>query len=237
MLDFMSKDPIYRRFNMERLTFALLYAFHENFILPLSHDEVVYGKKSLWDKMPGDYGQKCANLRLLLAYMFAEPGKKLLFMGGEFGQMFEWDHNSELAWHLLDNPYHAKLKTFVKDLNHLYQSEPAMYEMDYDWRGFEWVDFRDSDSTVISFIRHGYDSRNCIFFIFNFTPVKRENYRVGVPTSGYWRELINSDSEIYGGTNVGLGGGLAADPIKAHGKDFSLNLTLPPLGFIALKSF
>jgi 1,4-alpha-glucan branching enzyme len=237
MLDFMSKDPVYRRYNMERLTFALLYAFHENFILPLSHDEVVYGKKSLWDKMPGDYGQKCANLRLLLAYMFAEPGKKLLFMGGEFGQMFEWDHNSSLAWDLLGNPYHEKLRTFVKDLNKLYKSQPAMHEMDYDWRGFEWVDFRDQDSTVISFLRHARDGRDAVFFIFNFTPVIRDNYRVGVPSPGFWRELINSDSDLYGGSNVGVRGGLEAEPIKAHGRDWSLNLCLPPLGFIALKSF
>ncbi|MDR2459913.1 MAG: 1,4-alpha-glucan branching protein GlgB [Deltaproteobacteria bacterium] len=235
MLDFMSKDPIYRRYNMERLTFALLYAFHENFILPLSHDEVVYGKKSLWDKMPGDYGQKCANLRLLLGYMFGEPGKKLLFMGGEFGQMYEWDHNASLAWNLLENPYHAKIQTFMRDLNKLYLSQPALYQMDYDWRGFEWVDFRDSDSTVISFLRHAADPNDNIFFVFNFTPVVRENYRIGVPSSGFWKELINSDSEIYGGSNFGLGGGRMAEPIKSHGRDYSLNLTLPPLGFIALK--
>jgi 1,4-alpha-glucan branching enzyme len=235
MLDFMSKDPIYRRYNMERLTFALLYAFHENFILPLSHDEVVYGKKSLWDKMPGDYGQKCANLRLLLAYMFAEPGKKLLFMGGEFGQMFEWDHNSSLAWDLLQNPWHAKLQTFVRDLNKLYKNEPSMHELDYDWRGFEWVDFRDSDSTVISFIRRAQDQSDLTFFVFNFTPVARRDYRLGVPTPGYWKELINSDSEIYGGTNVGLGGGVMSEPVKSHGRDHSIRVTLPPLGFIALK--
>ncbi|MDR1166184.1 MAG: 1,4-alpha-glucan branching protein GlgB [Deltaproteobacteria bacterium] len=235
MLDFMSKDPIYRRYNMERLTFALLYAFHENFILPLSHDEVVYGKKSLWDKMPGDYWRKCANLRLLLGYMFAEPGKKLLFMGGEFGQMFEWDHNSQLAWHLLDNPFHAKLRQFTKDLNRLYLSEPALHELDYDWRGFEWVDFRDADSSVASFIRRGSDPREAVFFAFNFTPIVRRDYRLGAPFPGYWRELLNSDSEIYGGANVGLGGGVRADPIPAHGQNQSVSLTLPPLGFIALK--
>ncbi|MDR2200428.1 MAG: 1,4-alpha-glucan branching protein GlgB [Deltaproteobacteria bacterium] len=235
MLDFMSKDPIYRRYNMERLTFALLYAFHENFCLPLSHDEVVYGKRSLWDKMPGDYWRKCANLRLLLGYMFAEPGKKLLFMGGEFGQINEWDHNSQLSWELLEKPEHEKLRIFSRDLNHLYLSEPALYQMDYDWRGFEWVDFRDADSTVVSFLRNGYNQDDSILFVFNFTPVVRRNYRVGAPRPGYWRELVNSDSEIYGGANVGLGGGAEAEPHPAHGRSWSLSLTLPPLGFIALK--
>jgi 1,4-alpha-glucan branching enzyme len=235
MLDFMSKDPIYRRYNMDRLTFALLYAFHENFCLPLSHDEVVYGKKSLWDKMPGDYWQKCANLRLLLGYMFGEPGKKLLFMGGEFGQIYEWDHNSQLSWDLLKNPQHKKIQNFMRDLNHLYQNEPALYQLDYDWRGFEWVDFHDSDSTVISFLRHGNNPKDSIFFVFNFTPVVRENYRIGVPEPGFWKELINSDSDIYGGANVGHGGGRMAEPIPAHGREQSLDLTLPPLGFIAFK--
>ncbi|MDR2405204.1 MAG: 1,4-alpha-glucan branching protein GlgB [Deltaproteobacteria bacterium] len=235
MLDFMSKDPIYRRYNMERLTFALLYAFHENFCLPLSHDEVVYGKRSLWDKMPGDYWQKSANLRLLLGYMFAEPGKKLLFMGGEFGQINEWNHASQLSWELLDNPFHKKIQNFVRDLNHLYLNEPALYQLDYDWRGFEWVDFRDSDSSIISFMRHGNNPNDSIFFVFNFTPVVRENYRIGVPTPGFWKELINSDSDIYGGANVGHGGGVHTDPIGAHGRAQSLNLTLPPLGFIAFK--
>ncbi|MDR2340450.1 MAG: 1,4-alpha-glucan branching protein GlgB [Deltaproteobacteria bacterium] len=235
MLDFMSKDPIYRRYNMERLTFALLYAFHENFCLPLSHDEVVYGKRSLWDKMPGDYWRKCANLRLLLGYMYAEPGKKLLFMGGEFGQISEWDHNSQLSWELLKNPSHKSLQNFTRDLNHLYLNEPALYQLDYDWKGFEWVDFRDSDSTVISFLRHGNDPRDSIFFVFNFTPVVREGYRLGVPSAGFWKELINSDSDIYGGTNVGHAGGVHTDPIPSHGRAQSLNLTLPPLGFIAFK--
>ncbi|MDR2368390.1 MAG: 1,4-alpha-glucan branching protein GlgB [Deltaproteobacteria bacterium] len=235
MLDFMSKDPIYRRYNMERLTFALLYAFHENFCLPLSHDEVVYGKRSLFDKMPGDYWRKCANLRLLLGYMFAEPGKKLLFMGGEFGQINEWDHASQLSWELLSRPQHQGLKAFTKDLNGLYASEPALYEMDYDWRGFEWVDFRDSDSTVISFLRRGRDPGETILFVFNFTPVIRDRYRLGVPRAGYWKELINSDSSVYGGSDVGLGGGRHTDPIPAHGRQQSLELILPPLGFLALK--
>ncbi|MDR1545754.1 MAG: 1,4-alpha-glucan branching protein GlgB [Deltaproteobacteria bacterium] len=233
MLDFMSKDPIYRRYNMERLTFALLYAFHENFCLPLSHDEVVHGKKSLWDRMPGDYWQKCANLRLLLGYMYAEPGKKLLFMGGEFGQISEWDHSRALSWELLERPEHQGLQKFARDLNRLYVAQPALYELDHDWRGFEWIDFRDYDSTVISFVRRGRQEE--VFFVFNFTPVVRENYRIGVSAPGFWRELLNSDSEVYGGSNVGLGGGRATEPIEAHGRPQSLNLTLPPLGFLALK--
>jgi 1,4-alpha-glucan branching enzyme len=151
--------------------------------------------------------------------------------------MFEWDHNSSLAWHLLENPHHAKIQAFVKDLNRLYRSQPAMHEMDYDWRGFEWVDFRDADSTVVSFLRKAKDPRDAIFFVFNFTPLVRDGYRVGVPSSGVWRELINSDSEVYGGSNVGMGGGVMAEPIKAHGRDHSVSLRLPPLGFIALKSF
>ncbi|MDR3203713.1 MAG: 1,4-alpha-glucan branching protein GlgB [Deltaproteobacteria bacterium] len=235
MLDFMSKDPIYRRYNMERLTFALLYAFHENFCLPLSHDEVVYGKRSLWDKMPGDYWQKCANLRLLLGYMFAEPGKKLLFMGGEFGQVYEWDHNNQLDWDLLERAEHQGLLEFTKALNRLYLSEPALYQLDYDWRGFEWVDFRDVDSTVVSFIRRGINPDDCLFFVFNFTPVPRLNYRLGAPNEGYWCEILNSDSAVFGGGNLGLGGGRQTEPIASHGRAQSFNLTLPPLGFLVLK--
>jgi 1,4-alpha-glucan branching enzyme len=235
MLDFMSKDPIHRRYHMERLTFALLYAFHENFCLPLSHDEVVYGKKSLWDKMPGDVWRKCANLRLLLGYMFAEPGKKLLFMGGEFGQRNEWDHNAQLSWELLELPEHRGLMTFTRDLNALYRREPALFRLDFDWRGFEWVDFRDADSTVVSFLRRSLDPHDEILFVFNFTPVVRENYRLGVDSPGYWREILNSDSAHYGGSNVGLGGGVNAGQPGSHGRAYALSLTLPPLGFLALK--
>jgi 1,4-alpha-glucan branching enzyme len=235
MLDFMSKDPIHRRYHMERLTFALIYAFHENFCLPLSHDEVVYGKKSLWDKMPGDVWRKCANLRLLLGYMYGEPGKKLLFMGAEFGQRWEWDHNSQLSWDLLGLPEHQGLLSFVRDLNSLYQREPALYSLDFDWRGFEWVDFRDADSTVVSFLRHGSKPEDTLLFVFNFTPVVRESYRLGVAQPGYWREILNSDSEIYGGGNVGLGGGAQATWPGSHGREYCLSLRLPPLGFLVLK--
>ena len=235
MLEFMSKDPIYRRYNMDMLTFALLYAFHENFCLPLSHDEVVYGKRSLWDKMPGDYWQKCANLRILLGYMFAEPGKKLLFMGGEFGQTSEWDHDTQLSWDLLEKPAHQGLANFTRDLNHLYLSQPAMYERDYSTDGFEWIDFRDRDSTVVSFIRRGKDPEEEIIFVFNFTPVPRSNYRLGVPGGGFWREILNSDSNHYGGSNLGLGGGVQSEAIDAHGRGQSISLNLPPLALLALK--
>jgi 1,4-alpha-glucan branching enzyme len=220
---------------MVRLTFALLYAFHENFCLPLSHDEVVYGKKSLWDKMPGNVWEKCANLRLLLGYMFAEPGKKMLFMGGEFGQRNEWDNNVQLSWELLEQPEHRALAFFVRDLNALYQREPALYTLDFDWRGFQWIDFRDADSSVISFLRLSPQADDTLFFVFNFTPVVRRRYRLGVPFPGYWREIVNSDASCYGGSDVGLGGGVEADPIGTHGQGYSVELTLPPLGFLVLK--
>jgi len=240
MLDFMEKESIHRRYHMDMLTFALLYAFHENFCLPLSHDEVVYGKRSLWDKMPGDYWQKSANLRLLLGYMFAEPGKKMLFMGGEFGQISEWNHDAQLSWDLLSPSYeygrfHRGLSDYVRDLNHLYRREPAMYEQDHSFQGFEWVDFRDQESTVVSFMRRGFGLGEEILFVFNFTPVPRFNYRLGVHQPGFWREIMNSDSEHYAGSNLGLGGGLATEPIPAHGRSQSLNLTLPPLAMLALK--
>jgi 1,4-alpha-glucan branching enzyme len=235
MLDFMSQDPIHRRYHMESLTFALLYAFHENFCLPLSHDEVVYGKRSLWDKMPGDIWRKCANLRLLLGYMYAEPGKKLLFMGGEFGQRSEWDHNSQLSWELLDYPEHAGLARFTRDLNALYRQESALYSLDFDWRGFEWLDFRDADSTVVSFFRHTLNPDDSLLFVFNFTPVVRRDYCLGVDKPGYWRELMNSDALIYGGSDVGMGGGTVATSLASHGRKYSLTLTLPPLGFLVLK--
>ncbi|MDR2826788.1 MAG: 1,4-alpha-glucan branching protein GlgB [Candidatus Adiutrix intracellularis] len=235
MLDFIGKDPIHRRYHMDHLTFALLYAFHENFCLPLSHDEVVYGKRSLWNKMPGDYWQKCANLRLLLGYMFAEPGKKLIFMGGEFGQIDEWNYDTQLSWELLEHPAHLALATFTRDLNRFYLNEPALYEQDYNFNGFEWVDFRDKDTSVISFIRRGYRPEDEILFIFNFTPIVRQDYLLGAPRWGYYREIMNSDSTYYGGSNIGLGGGLHTEAIPAHGRSQSLNLTLPPIGFLALK--
>ena len=235
MLTFMSKDPIYRRHHVDNLTFALLYAFHENFILPLSHDEVVHGKASLLAKMPGDDWQKFANLRLLLGYMYGEPGKKTLFMGGEFGQWSEWNHDQALEWHLLENKNHQGLQTFVKDLNRLYLNEPALYERDFDPAGFEWIDFRDTDSVVVSFLRRSKDPSQTLLFVFNFTPVPRLKYRLGAPQSGFYRELLNSDSSHYGGSNLGLLGGAMAESRPCHGRPYTLTLNLPPLGMLILK--
>ena len=235
MLTFMSKDSIHRRFHMDNLTFALLYAFHENFILPLSHDEVVHGKGALLSKMPGDDWQKFANLRLLFGYMYGEPGKKILFMGGEFGQWHEWDHDQALQWDLLQYEPHKKLQHFVKDLNKVYLAEPAMHEFDFDPKGFEWIDFRDTDASIISFIRRGNDPDQILLFIFNFTSVPRMQYRIGAPLSGYYREILNSDATCYGGSNIGLEGGIMADNHPWHGQPCLLNLNIPPLGMLILK--
>jgi len=235
MLTFMSKEPVHRRYQMDMLTFALLYAFHENFVLPLSHDEVVHGKASLLAKMPGNDWQKFANLRLLFGYMYGEPGKKSLFMGGEFGQWWEWDHDQALQWHLLNYEPHQGLQRFVRDLNRIYLSEPALHQLDFDPSGFEWIDFRDGDSTVVSFIRRGKAPDQILVFAFNFTPVPRMNYRIGVPRPGFYSELINSDASYYGGTNVGLRGGATADNLPWHGQPYSLSLHLPPLGMLVLK--
>ncbi len=235
MLSFISKDPVFRHYHTDLLTFALLYAFHENFMLPLSHDEVVHGKASLLSKMPGDDWQKFANLRLLLGYMYGEPGKKVLFMGGEFGQWWEWDHDQQLQWHLLEHLPHQGIRNFVRDLNQLYLSEPAMYQLDFQPEGFEWIDFRDADNLVVSFYRRGKDSDEELVFVYNFTPVPRYNYRIGVNNPGYYRELINSDSGFYGGSGVGLGGGCPAQPVAHHGRPYSLNLVVPPMGMYILK--
>ena len=235
MLTYMSKDSVHRRYHTDNLTFALLYAFHENFILPLSHDEVVHGKASLLSKMPGDDWQKFANLRLLLGYMYAEPGKKILFMGGELGQWWEWDHDQSLQWHLLQYDSHRGLQRFARDLNHIYLRERALHELDFDPAGFEWIDFRDTDANVVSFIRKGKNPGDVLVFAFNFTPVPRPNYRVGAPRSGFYKELINSDAAVYGGSNMGLGGGITAEPRPWHGQAYSFSLDLPPLGMLILK--
>ena len=235
MLDYMSKDPIFRSYNHNRITFSMLYAFTENFILPFSHDEVVYGKGSMLRKMPGDDWQKFANLRLLYGYMFGHPGKKLLFMGDEFGQWNEWHHEVSLDWHLLDQPFHAGLQRWVRDLNTLYRAEPAMHELDSDWAGFEWIDCSDVARSVISFIRRAKDPGNTMLFVCNFTPEVRLNYRVGVPSGGYWKEVLNSDAPLYGGSGQGNMGGLDAIPLPIHGRSHSLNMTLPPLATLAFK--
>jgi 1,4-alpha-glucan branching enzyme len=234
-LEYMSKDPIHRRFHHDKLTFRMLYAFHENFVLPLSHDEVVYGKKSLIGKMPGDDWQKFANLRALYGYMYAQPAKKLLFMGGEFGQWREWVHDEGLEWNLLDYPFHAGLHKWVADLNRFYKSEPAMHESDCDPSGFEWIDCDDADSSVVSLIRKGRSTSTVVLAICNFTPVPRLGYRVGAPRGGYWREALNSDSAEYGGGNLGNGGGSEAAATGLHGRPCSLTLTLPPLAVLFFK--
>ena len=226
---YMALDPIYRKYNHDELTFRLVYAFTENFILPLSHDEVVHGKGSLLGKMPGDDAQKFANLRLLLGYQYAQPGKKLLFMGGEFGQWSEWEHDASLDWHLLDYEPHRQLRQYVCDLNHLYRSQRALYEVDFHYAGFHWIDFHDRESSIICFLRRAKDPRDFLLFVCNFTPVAREQYRVGVPEGGYYRELLNSDSALYGGSNFGNSGGVWAEPYPYLGQSHSLRLTVPPL--------
>jgi 1,4-alpha-glucan branching enzyme len=235
-LQYMSKDPIHRRYHQDKLTFRMLYAFHENFVLPLSHDEVVYGKGSLIGKMPGDDWQKFANLRVLYGYMYAQPAKKLLFMGGEFGQWSEWAHDGSLDWRLLDYPLHAGLHRWVGELNRLYRNEPALHELDCDPTGFEWIDCGDADSSVISLMRKGLSSTAIVLAVCNFTPVVRENYRVGAPRPGYWREMLNSDSSLYGGSDVGNAGGLEAASLPHHGRPYSLVLTLPPLSILFFKN-
>jgi 1,4-alpha-glucan branching enzyme len=234
-LEYMGKEPVHRRYHHDKLTFRMLYAFHENFVLPLSHDEVVYGKKSLISKMPGDDWQKFANLRALYGYMYAQPAKKLLFMGGEFGQWREWVHDDGLEWHLLEQPFHAGLRKWVRDLNHIYKNEPTMHEWDCDPAGFEWIDCDDADSSVVSLIRKAPSTSTLILAICNFTPVPRQGYCVGAPRGGYWREALNSDSAEYGGSNLGNGGGVEAAAVPAHGRPYSLTLTLPPLAVLFFK--
>ncbi|AAC06895.1 1,4-alpha-glucan branching protein GlgB [Aquifex aeolicus] len=234
-LFYFSKDPIYRKYHHEVLTFSIWYAFSENFVLPLSHDEVVHGKGSLIGKMPGDYWQKFANLRALFGYMWAHPGKKLLFMGGEFGQFKEWDHETSLDWHLLEYPSHRGIQRLVKDLNEVYRREKALHETDFSPEGFEWVDFHDWEKSVISFLRKDKSGKEIILVVCNFTPVPRYDYRVGVPKGGYWREIMNTDAKEYWGSGMGNLGGKEADKIPWHGRKFSLSLTLPPLSVIYLK--
>jgi 1,4-alpha-glucan branching enzyme len=228
-LEYMSQDPIYRRYHHQRLTFRMIYAFHENFVLPLSHDEVVYGKRSLISKMPGDDWQKFANLRTLFGYMYAQPGKKLLFMGGEFGQWREWAHDGSLDWDLLEHPLHAGLQRWMEDLNRLYRSEPALHELDCDPGGFEWIDCDDADSSVVTLLRKGKSSAALILVVCNFTPVPRYSYRLGSPRGGFWQEILNGDASEYGGSNMGNLGGVEAVPVPLHGRPYSLTITAPPL--------
>ena len=237
MLLYMSKDPVHRRYHHDNLTFSLLYAYNENFVLPLSHDEVVHLKGSMLSKMPGDNWQKFANLRALYAYMFAHPGKQLNFMGGEIGQWREWDYDGSVDWELLDSAEerHRQLQLLVRDLNHLSAAEPALYQVDFRWDGFEWIDFRDVDQSIVSFIRKGDAGVAPIILVANFTPVPRAGYRVGLPRPGFYTQILNSDDLRYGGSGVGNGGGVQADEIPWQGQPYSAALTLPPLAVLYLK--
>ena len=234
-LDFMSLDPVFRKFHHTELTFRRMYQYTENFVLPLSHDEVVHLKASLLSKMPGDEWQMFANLRLLLAYMWAQPGKKLLFMGGEIGQWKEWNHDSSLDWDLLEHPRHGGLQLWVRDLNRLHASEPALHELDFEPEGFDWIDCHDSDHSVVSLVRRGKREGDELVAAFNFTPVPRYNYLVGVDRAGDWTEIANSDAHEYGGSGMGNRGRATALAVPAHGRSHSLSLTLPPLGAVFFK--
>jgi len=230
----MSLDPVYRKFQHNKLTFSLVYAFHENFILPLSHDEVVHMKGSLIRKMPGDDWQKFANLRLLYGNMWGHPGKKLLFMGGEFAQWQEWNHEKSIDWHLLAYAPHAGVQRWVADLNALYRSSPALFTHDYDWEGFCWLELNDAAHSTLSWVRIGAHPGDHLVFVCNFTPVPREGYRIGVPEAVYYRELLNSDASEYGGSGMGNKGGVPAEPVPWQGQPASAMITLPPLAVVVL---
>jgi 1,4-alpha-glucan branching enzyme len=233
-LRYMSLEPIHRRWHHNDLTFGLLYAFYENFVLPLSHDEVVHGKRSILGRMPGDRWQRFANLRAYYGFMFGHPGKKLLFMGGEFGQEREWNHDASLDWHLLNEPPHQGVQALIRDLNRLYREWPALHVHDCEPEGFEWLVVNDADNSVLAFLRRGRPGDRPVLIACNFAPVPRVGYRIGVPASGWWRELLNTDSRVYGGGNMGNGGGLMADGLAWGNKPYSLNLTLPPLSTVML---
>ncbi len=235
-LSYMSKDPIYRSYHQGELTFRMIYAFTENFVLPLSHDEVVHMKGSLLRKMPGDDWQKFANLRLLFGYMYAQPGKKLLFMGGEIAQWDEWKYSYSVDWHLLEYAPHRGVQKWVEDLNRFYRLEPSIYELDFEPEGFEWINCNDAAASTLSFIRKGRTTRDLILVVCNFTPVIRTGYRVGVPQGGFWKEMLNSDSTVYGGSGQGNAGGMEAEAIPYDGRSYSLSLTLPPLAAMYFKN-
>ncbi|HPZ84281.1 MAG TPA: alpha amylase C-terminal domain-containing protein, partial [Thermogutta sp.] len=226
---YMRKDPIYRKYHHDQLTFSLIYAFHENFVLPLSHDEVVHGKGSLIDQMPGDWWQKFANLRLLYSYMWTHPGKKLLFMGSDFGQWHEWNCDGELQWELLDWPTHRGLQQCVADLNHLLRREKALHEVDFNWEGFQWIDCHNWEESTLAYIRRAKDPSDYLVIVCNFTPVPRWEHRIGVPEVGRFDEIFNSDAQLYGGGNIGNCGGVVSEPIPWHGFPASMKIVLPPL--------
>jgi 1,4-alpha-glucan branching enzyme len=231
----MKNDPVHRRYHHDELTFSLIYAFTENFALPLSHDEVVHGKRSLLDQMPGDLWQKFANLRLLYSYMWTHPGKKLLFMGSEFGQWNEWNCDASLQWDLLQWDTHGGIKQLITDLNRLYRREPAFFQHDFDAEGFEWIDCQNGDDSVLSYLRKANNPNDFLLVCCNFTPVVREGYRIGVPRDGWYDEIFNSDSQHYGGSNVGTHPGAEAIQPGAQTRPFALEITLPPLGVTVFK--
>jgi 1,4-alpha-glucan branching enzyme len=234
-LQYISEDPVHRKYHHNEITFSLIYAFNENFVLPLSHDEVVHGKGSLLGKMPGDEWQKFANLRAYYGFMYAHPGKQLLFMGGEFAQSREWNHDIALDWHLLEELPHKGVQTLIKDLNALYAATPALYKVDFEPAGFEWIEGGDRENSVVSFLRRGRRAEDLAVFICNFTPVVRRGYRIGVPGGGRYAEALNTDDPRYGGSGVDNAGGVVAEEVPAHGRPYSLSLTLPPLAAIIFK--
>jgi 1,4-alpha-glucan branching enzyme len=234
-LGYMAHEPVHRKFHHGQLTFRMMYAFTENFVLPLSHDEVVYGKGSLLAKMPGDDWQKRANLRLLLGYMYTQPGKKLLFMGGEFGQWNEWNHDTSLDWHLLEEPRHAMLLRWVRDLNTTYRALPELHTLDATPAGFAWIDCNDAEQSALVYLRRAGIGGDVVVVACNFTPVPRHNYRIGVPGAGHWDEVLNSDATLYGGSGQGNLGGAVAAPVPWHGRPESINVTLPPLAMVAFR--
>jgi 1,4-alpha-glucan branching enzyme len=234
-LNYMAKESVHRKFHQGDITFSLLYAFSENFVLPLSHDEVVHMKGSLIQKMSGDEWQKFANLRAYYGLMWSHPGKKLLFMGGEFAQWQEWNFAKSLEWDALSAPNHQGVRKLVQDLNRIVQTEPALYEDDFEWTGFTWIDASDTENSVLSFLRNARRSRDFAVVVCNFTPVPRRQYRIGVPRPGYYRELINTDATEYWGSGVGNNGGVPAADFPWHGHPYSLVLTLPPLATLILK--
>jgi 1,4-alpha-glucan branching enzyme len=235
MLDYTKEDPVHRKWHHNQITFSMMYAYSEAFILPFSHDEVVHGKRSMLDKMPGDAWQKHATLRALYGYMFAHPGKKLLFMGGEIGQWREWNHDGQADWEVLGDPRHAGLQRWVRDLNRAYAAEPSLWEADFDPAGFAWIDCHDHEHSIIALLRRAPAGEACTVAVVNFTPVPRRHYRVGVPAPGDYTERLNSDAEVYGGSNVGNEGRVAATDVPSHGHPYSLSLSVPPLGFVLLK--
>jgi 1,4-alpha-glucan branching enzyme len=233
-LSYFQQDPVYRKYHHHELTFSLMYAFSENFILPLSHDEVVHGKGSLLSKMPGDRWQQLANLRALYAYMWAHPGKQLLFMGQEFAQEREWSHERSLDWHLLEDHGHGGLQALVRDLNHIYRDQPALWERDDDHEGFGWLEANDADANVVAFVRWGSGDAKPIVCVCNLSPMPREGYRLGLPRSGRWTELLNTDADVYGGSNMGNFGAVEAEPQPWHDQPFSATVNVPPLSVIWL---